>query len=63
MFEVQLMVIVRCHLLFETFNSAQQLQCQSMLVAVLQNSFPLKYLCIQTAGILSSWNLKQMKFV
>lgn len=41
MFEVQFMVIVPRHLLFETLSSAQQFECQSMLIAILQNSFPL----------------------
>lgn len=41
MFEVQFMVIVPHHLLFETFSSAQQFECQLMFIAVPQNSFPL----------------------
>lgn len=51
MFEVQFMVIAPHHLLFETFSSAQRFQCQSeltfqsMLIAVLQNTFP-PFLCI-----------------
>lgn len=37
MFEVQFMLNVTCHLLFETFSLAQEFECRSVSMAVLEN--------------------------
>lgn len=47
MFEVQFMVIVHYDLLYETFSSAQQFQCWSLLIAVVQNYFLLILIIVQ----------------